>query len=147
MKSILKLEDYLLLEQNIEELSIFKDLSFFNQILRKNSIEGGFLDKEESEKLQKEIIKNYSDKPKFGQDNNDIRTFMFNYEHPIAQKYLNNIDLRIVSGLIEGEAYSGKRRNSYLLYASGNLIGKFYSIDDIKNIIKFIEDRLIKEIN
>ena len=39
-----------------------------------------------------------------------------------------------------------ERRKSYLLYADGKIIGKFYKVDDIKKVIKYIEDNLIKSI-
>jgi hypothetical protein len=34
-----------------------------------------------------------------------------------------------------------------LLYADGEIVGKFYKIDDIKKVIKYIEDKLIKSID
>jgi len=111
-------------------------------------IEGGFLNKKEAEELQREIESKYNDSGimKFGQENQDIRQNSFNYDNPLAEKDVNGVNLRIVEGLIEGELYSGKRRKTYLLYANGEIVGKFYSVVDIKKVIKYIEDNLIKTI-
>lgn len=112
-----------------------------------DKIEGGFLSKNQAQKLQKEIYANYNQGlMKFGKDDNDIRLNVFNYHTPIAEKKFNGVNLRITEGLIEEESNSNKRRKTYLLYADGVLIGKFYSINDIKIAVKFIEDRLIKNI-
>lgn len=113
-----------------------------------DGIRGGFLTRKEVEDLQKEIEANYDDSGlvKWGQENNDIRTFLYNYDNPLAEKDLNGVNLRIANGLIEGEPYSGNRKKTYLLYADGKIIGKFYSVDDIKQSIKYIEDRLIKNL-
>jgi hypothetical protein len=116
-----------------------------------NKIEGGFLNKKEAEDLQKKIESNYDDfssgTMKWNQDSNDIRKNIYSYESPIAEKDINGVNLRIAPGLIEGEPYSGKRRKTYLLYADGKIIGKFYSVEYIKNVIKYIEDRLVKSIS
>ena len=113
-----------------------------------NKIEGGFLNKKQSEELQREIESNYNnDIVKFGQDSNDIRTSLYNYDNPFAEKNINGINLRITQGLIESEPYSGNRRKTWLLYADGKIVGKFYKVDDIKRVIKYIEDNLIKTIS
>lgn len=116
-----------------------------------NKIEGGFLNKKQAEDLQREVESNYDDSSsgiiKFGQDSNDIRKSLYNYDNPIAEKDINGVNLRIASGLIEGDSYSGKRRKTYLLYADGKIVGKFYSVDYIKKVIKYIEDRLVKSIS
>ena len=112
-----------------------------------NKIEGGFLNKKQAEELQKEIESNYDITPKFGQDSNDIRKSLYNYDNPYAEKYINGVNLIITQGLIEGEPYSGNRRKTWLLYADGKIVGKFYSVDDIKRVIKYIEDNLIKTIS
>lgn len=113
-----------------------------------NKVEGGFLNKKQAEELKREIEANYNDSDvlKLGQDNNDIRTFLYNYDNPLAEKNVNGINLRITNGLIEDEPFSGKRRKTYLLYADGTIVGKFYRVDDIKNVIKYIEDNLVKKI-
>lgn len=106
----------------------------------------GLLNEYQSLELQKEIESKYN-KPgehKFGQDNEDIRQHLYSYEHPLAEKEINGVNLRIAEGLIEGEKYSGKRRRTYLLYADGKIAGKFYSIDDTKKVVKFIEDNLVE---
>lgn len=101
-------------------------------------IEGGFLTKKEAKTLQKEIEANYSNDILA---KNDIRNLVHNYDNPIAEKDINGINLRIVTGLIR----DGKR--TYLLYADKEIIGEFYSISDIKAIIKHIENNLIKTIH
>jgi hypothetical protein len=111
-----------------------------------NKIEGEFLTKKQAEELQKEIELNYDITPKFGQDSNDIRKSLYNYDNPYAEKDINGVNLRIAQGLIEGEPYSGNRRKTWLLYADSKIVGKFYKVDDIKRVIKYIEDNLIKTI-
>lgn len=107
-----------------------------------NKIKGGFLNKKQAEELQKEIESNYNNTAKFGQDNNDIRTFLYNYDNPFAEKDINGINLRIIQGLIEDEPHSGNRKKTWLLYADKNIIGKFYKLDDIEKVIKYIEENL-----
>ncbi len=107
-----------------------------------NKIKGGFLNKKQAEELQKEIESNYDNSAKFGQDNNDIRTFLYNYDNPFAEKDINGINLRIVQGLIEDEPHSGNRKKTWLLYADKNIVGKFYKLDDIEKVIKYIEENL-----
>jgi hypothetical protein len=116
-------------------------------IVVNNKIEGGFLNKKQAEELQKEIESNYDTTPKFGQDSNDIRKSLYNYDNPYAEKDINGVNLRIAQGLIEGEPYTGNRRKTWLLYADGKIVGKFYKVDDIKMVIKYIEDNLIKTIS
>lgn len=111
-----------------------------------NKIEGGFLNKKQAEELKKDIESNYDTTPKFGQDSNDIRKSLYNYDNPYAEKDINGVNLRITQGLIEGEPYSGNRRKTWLLYADGKIVGKFYKVDDIKTVIKYIEDNLVKSI-
>ena len=100
---------------------------------------GSFLTLKESEELQKEIERNYSDNSLDMFKKDDIRMKIFNYDNPIARKTINNVDLRIAEGLIRD------KRKSYLLYANGKIIGEFKSVDYIKNIIIEIESRLIEE--
>jgi hypothetical protein len=113
-----------------------------------NKIEGGFLTKKQAKELQKEIESHYTDGDTtklFDRDaQQDIRHSIYNYDNPYATKNINGVDLRIATGLMEGEF--GKRRPTYLLYADGEIVGKFYKIDDIKKVIKYIEDNLIKSI-
>lgn len=105
--------------------------------LELKNTEGGFLTKREAKILQKEIESNYSNDILA---KNDIRNLVHNYDNPVAEKDINGINLRIVTGLIR----DGKR--TYLLYADKQIIGEFYSISDIKAIIKHIENNLIKSI-
>jgi hypothetical protein len=111
-----------------------------------NKIEGGFLTKKQAKELQKEIESyyNYDFPHQWGLKNQDLRQSMYNYDYPYATKNINGVDLRIATGLLEGEP--GNRRLTYLLYADGKIVGKFYKIDDIKKVIKYIEDNLIKSI-
>lgn len=106
-----------------------------------NNIEGRFLNKKQAEKLQKEIEANYIDgdiMQHFNREKHDIRMNMFNYDNPVAEKNINGINLRIVEGLIRNG------RKTYLLYVDGRIVGEFYNINEIKIIIKYIEDNLIK---
>jgi hypothetical protein len=108
-----------------------------------NKIEGRFLDKKQADELQKEIESNYIDgdmMEHFSGKKQDIRMNLFNYDNPLAQKNVNGVNLRIAEGLIRN------KRRTYLLYADGNIIGEFYSVKDIKSIIKHIEDNLVKSI-
>lgn len=106
--------------------------------LNNDTIEGRFLSKQDAEELQREIESNYitSAEDLFKKD--DIRKNIFNFDHPVAEKEVNGVTLKIVQGLIRN------KRKTYLLYANNDIIGEFYSVDDIKRIIKFIESKLIK---
>lgn len=97
--------------------------------------------------MQKEIESKYNtDTQKFGQENEDIRQSLYNYDNPLAEKDVNGVNLRITDGLLEGDKYSGNRRKTYLLYADGKIAGKFYSVSDIKKVVKFFEDNVVKSI-
>jgi hypothetical protein len=117
-----------------------------NIIIKDNNIEGKLLNNQESQKLQKEIESKYNDSgiQKFGQENEDIRQNLYNYDNPLAEKDVNGINIRIAEGLLEGDKYSGNRKKTYLLYADGKIAGKFYSVADAKKVVSFIEQNLIK---
>lgn len=66
---------------------------------------------------------------------------LFNYDNPISEIDINGTNLRIAQGLVRNN------ENTYLLYANGEIIGEFYSISDIKEIIKYIQSKLVKNIN
>lgn len=136
MKKIILTESQykLLLKEN--SLEILKD----NSLLNSMGIEGRFLNKKQAKELEDEIVSNYSDEPKFGKENNDIRTNLFNFDNPIAEKTINDITLKIVEGLIKN------KRKTYLLYADNQLIGEFYSVKDIKNIVNYLESKIIKNL-
>jgi hypothetical protein len=123
---------------NENQIEKFKDniLSVF-----KNKIEGRFLNKKQSDELQKEIEANYIDgniMQHFSREKQDIRMNAWNYDNPIAEKDVNGINLRIAEGLIRSN------RKTYLLYADGKIIGEFYSVNDIKMIVDHIENNLVK---
>ena len=125
---------------NENQIEQFKNtaLSVFN-----NKIEGRFLNKKQADELQKEIEANYIDDDMmqhFNREKQDIRMNMSNYYHPIAEKDVNGVNLRIAEGLIKNN------RKTYLLYADGKIIGEFYSVSDIKMIVKYIEDNSLKSI-
>jgi len=84
--------------------------------------------------LQNEIESNYTPPGvlRFGFENKDIRTNIFNYDNPIIQKNVNGGDFRIIPGLIET---IGHKIKTYLLYRNGKLIGKFYSVNDAKEFM------------
>ena len=116
--------------------------------LKQNKIRGRFLNEAQANKLQKEIESKYvTDKTieLFSKEKDDIRMAMFNYENPIAEKNSNGVNLRIATGLIRTNE-EGVREKTYLLYADGKIVGEFYSVDDVKKVIKLIEDNLVKEI-
>ena len=131
--------------QNIVDANIEK----INTVLSKNGIEGGFLNKQQVLELKKEIESNYLPPGvvRFGNANKDIRTNLFNYDNPVASKNLNGIDLRVAVGLIRKDQKTGLNKKSYLLYADGNIIGEFYSVNDIKRVINFIEKHLLKKVD
>jgi hypothetical protein len=133
--------------QDVEQMGALKDVEVVvenNDIIKENKIEGGFLDEQQSIELQKEIESKYNTGvQRFGPENEDIRTNIYNYDNPLAQKNVNGVNLRIAEGLLEKDK-SGKKRSTYLLYADGKIVGKFYSVDDIKKVVKFIENNLIK---
>ena len=108
-------------------------------LVNKN-IEGRFLTPKQAEALQDEIESNYIDgdmTKHFKREKDDIRMNLHNYDHPIAEKDVNGVNLRIIEGLVRN------KRKTYLLYADGKLIGEFYSVKDIKDIIKYIESKLV----
>lgn len=116
-----------------------------NEIIVQNKIEGKLFTEKESSGYQKEIESNYNvGQPKFGPENKDIRTNVFSYDEPLAQKTINGKDIRIAEGMIEGEGKDS--RKTYLLYADGKIAGKFYSVEDTKKVVKYIEDNLIKSL-
>lgn len=120
-------------------------IELFNQEINHSieslGIEGRFLNKEQAIDLQKEIESNYmTDGMRFGKENTDIRTNLFNYDNPIAEKTINDINLKIVSGLLRDN------KKTYLLYVGGEIVGEFYSVVDIKKLINYMETNLVKEI-
>lgn len=140
----MKLNDLI---EEIEQKNLFENqIKKFNQIkkLFNDKVEGGFLNKKEAIALKRNIEANYSDKLEFGSKNNDIRTYLFNYDNPLLEKDLNGINLRVVEGLLEKISNTDKVRKTWLLYADGEIVGKFYKIEDIKKVIKYIEEKLVK---
>jgi hypothetical protein len=134
MKIIISESQYKLLLEN--SLEILKNNSLLDSI----GIEGRFLNKRQAKELENEIVSNYSDELKFGKEDNDIRRNIFNIDNPLAEKTINGITLKIVEGLIKD------KRKTYLLYTDNQLIGEFYSVKDIKNIVNFLESKLIKNL-
>jgi hypothetical protein len=134
MKIIISESQYKLLLEN--SLEILKNNSLLDSI----GIEGRFLNKRQAKELENEIVNNYSDELKFGKEDNDIRRNIFNFDNPLAEKTINGITLKIVEGLIKD------KRKTYLLYTDNQLIGEFYSVKDIKNIVNFLESKLIKNL-
>jgi len=120
-----------------------------NNITLSNSLKPTILDylgiegkvtKKEVQDLEKEIESNYSETGvhKFGKENKDIKQNVFNYEEPLTQVNINGVNLIITQGLLRDD------KMTYLLYADGKLIGEFNSVKDIKTLIKYIEERLVK---
>lgn len=106
-------------------------------------INGRFLSKKDANELHKEIESQYiSDNgivDHFTNKKNDIRLNAFNYENPLAEKNVNGVNVKIVQGLIRD------KQQTYLLYADDNLIGEFYSVEGVKNAVKYIESLLEKQ--
>ena len=134
MKIIINENQYKLILENY--LEILKN----NSLLDSTGIEGRFLNKRQAKELENEIVSNYSDELTFGKEYNDIRRNIFNIDNPLAEKTINGVTLKIVEGLIKN------KRKTYLLYADDQLIGEFYSVKDIKNIVDFLESKLIKNL-
>lgn len=101
------------------------------------NIKGGFLNKIQSDNLQKELESYYNTDTRnlFGTNNRDIRAKLFNYDTPIAKRELNGVNIRISVGPIMN------KEKTFLLYGDGSIIGLFYSVDDIKRIFKYIESK------
>jgi hypothetical protein len=111
--------------------------------LKNNKIEGKLFNEQEAKDYQELIESKYNTVPKFGPENEDIRTNLFNYNNPLAEKDVNGVNVRIAE-VIEG--VSGNRRKTYLLYADGKVAGKFYSVSDAKKVVDFIEANLVKSL-
>lgn len=107
-----------------------------------NEIDGRFFNEEQAEDLQKEIESFYTPdgEVRFG-SNRDIRTSVFNYDNPIAETSIHGVTLRIATGLVRN------KRKTYLLYMDGTIIGEFYSVDDIKKVVKHMRDNLSMDDN
>ena len=122
-----------------------------NKLADSKGAPSGLLNSEQAKELQEEIESNYNDgsdpSKLIGAGNNDIRSSLFNYDNPLLEKDLNGVNLRIVDGLIEVNPSTGNRSKTYLLYADGQIVGKFYSAQEATDTIKFIEDRLIKNLD
>lgn len=100
--------------------------------------QGRLLNNKQSEELRKEIKAQYTNQPSFISKKQDIRENLYNYDNPLAEKNSNGVNLRITQGLIRN------KKKTYLLYADGRLSGEFYSVDEAKAVIKYIEDNLIE---
>jgi hypothetical protein len=117
-----------------------------NVSLKKENIRGRFLSEIDAKNLQKEIESKYSNSSVnlFNTEVDDIRLNVFNYDNPLTTKVVNGVELRIASGLIRKNK-SDINEKTWLLYADGKVAGEFYSVKDIKNIVNFIENNLVKE--
>ena len=106
------------------------------------------LNEKQAAELQKEIESKYIDSATelFSKEKDDIRNNLYTYENPLAQKNVNGVDLRVAEGRIEVDKNTGEKRKTYLLYADGKIAGKFYSVKDIKDVVKIIEDNLVKSL-
>lgn len=130
LKNFLTNAVQLLLKESLEQE--------FTEIAKSTQINGRILTPQEAEELQKEIEQNYI-KPEdnvFAKRKNDIRQTLYSLENPFAQKTLNGVDLRITEGLIKNG------RKTYLLYADGKIIGEFDSVNDIKTLVKKLEEKI-----
>jgi hypothetical protein len=124
------------LRENLNEISVksLKD-KLQNAIDSTNKeIDGKILTPNEVKKLEQEIKNNYSvnSSELFNREKEDIRQKLFNYDNPIISEIINGVEIRIAEGFIKN------KRKTYLLYANGDIIGEFYSVNDIITIINMI---------
>jgi hypothetical protein len=131
-----------LLIENLNEISVNTLKQELQNIIDSydGEINGKILTPDELKKLEQDIENNYlsnSDEI-FSTNKQDIRQKVFNYHNPIAKKIINGVELRIADGLIKN------KQKTYLLYANGDIIGEFYSVNDIKKIINEI-NQIINE--
>jgi len=119
-----------------------------NGVIKQNKIRGKLLNESQSKDLQAEIESKY-DKPDriyFGYESDDIRKAMFTYYDPMLTKTINGIDVRVAYGLLRKNE-NGKNERTYLIYADGKVAGEFYSLNDIKKVLDFVESNLVKSLN
>jgi hypothetical protein len=116
-----------------------------NLELSKNKIRGKLLNESKATELQTEIENNYTGNSTemFNGKKDDIRLNAFNYDNPVLEMTSNGVNLRVASGLIRTNE-NGFREKTWLLYADGKVAGEFYSVKDIKTVISYIEQNLIK---
>ena len=117
------------------------NISSSNLALKENGINGRLLNEKQVSELQKEIEGNYVSEVSdlFNNKKDDLRQKAYNYDNPIAEKDSNGVNLRIAEGLIRD------KKKTYLLYADGKIVGEFGSVQDAKNVVKYIEDNLINK--
>jgi hypothetical protein len=119
-----------------------------NGVIKQNKIRGKLLNESQSKDLQAEIESKY-DKPDrvyFGYESDDIRKAMFTYYDPMLTRTINGIDIRVAYGLLRKNE-NGKNERTYLIYADGKVAGEFYSLNDIKKVLDFVESNLVKSLN
>jgi 8-oxo-dGTP pyrophosphatase MutT (NUDIX family) len=121
-------------DNNLKESNLLPASTTTN-LLNKLGITDAKVSKQELVDLQKEIENNYH-KPGENMFNNynDIRQNLFNYDEPLFETNINGVNVRYCHGLIRD------KRNTYLLYADGKIIGEFKNKDDVEKLIKFIKD-------
>jgi hypothetical protein len=131
-----------------EENGIAKVINAVNVELKKNQYDGKLLNEKQSEELQKEIESKYSKDSSdiFNKDVDDIRMKLFNYDNPAAEKTINGVDVRIVSGLLRENKKTGRTQATFLLYGDGKIVGEFYSVKEAEAAVKYIEDNLVKSL-
>ena len=111
-----------------------------NNKLAKQGIRGKLFNEKQSIEIEKEIKAGYNTNI-VGKNNLDIRKNMYSYNYPLFQKVSNGVDLRIAQGFIRNKEIT------YLLYADGKVVGEFYSPQDAKAVVKYIESNLINKDN
>jgi hypothetical protein len=119
-----------------------------NGVIKQNKIRGKLLNESQSKDLQAEIESKY-DKPDriyFGYESDDIRKAMYTYYDPMLTTTINGIDVRVAHGLLRKNE-NGKNERTYLIYADGKVAGEFYSLNDIKKVLDFVESNLVKSLN
>lgn len=120
-----------------------KNITDDNDLITSNKINGRLLNEKQAAELQKEIENNFT--PEGGNPfaANDIRSSLYNLDNPLAEKTVNNVNLKITDGLPRKDK-DGNSKKSYLLYADNKIVGEFDTPQDAKKTVKLIEDNLIK---
>lgn len=104
-------------------------------------IRGRFIEEEDLITIREEIKANYINgnlSDHFKKEKDDIRMKLFNLEHPILEKTINNVNIKICQGLLRGS------EKTCLLFSANEIIGEFFSIEDIKFVVKKTEAKFNK---
>lgn len=104
-------------------------------------IRGRFIEEADLITIKEEIKANFiygNLDAHFKKEKDDIRMKLFNLEYPIAEKTIYNVNIKICQGLLRGS------EKTYLLFLANEIIGEFFSIEDIKFVVKKTEAKFNK---